>query len=676
MKIDGSAFDDILDGTDRDDVINGYAGDDTISGKAGNDVIYGGEGNDRIDGGSGNDVLDGGSGTDFIYDWDGGSDTLRGGAGDDTISIVHFGSGSKIEAAVVEGGAGNDQVTFRGSAFGTATIDLGDGDDRFSLGYIPAGAQVTVTTGTGRDTITIEEFSLVGSKLVVTDFVTGNAGDTFDIGNFLGQTAVNWNGANPFGSGQYLRLRQSNGAVLVELDRDGSAGSSFAYTTIVRFENTVLAAFSAANFGGYDPSGAPVIGAVVEGTAVSDKLTGSAGPDIITGLGGNDTIYGLNGNDVIDGGAGADVIYSGYGNDTVDGGEGNDVIRDSGGSDILRGGAGNDVISWIDSSGLNTNTVQIDAGMGDDTVSLSAFSYGTATINMGDGADTVDLGNSSGIVRVSLGAGRDNVQFGGFLEETTAAIITDFKSGPDGDNIDIAHILSFDLSFLEGRNPFALGYLRLVQSGQDTLLQIDLDGVGRDEEFHTFGRLEGVVATSLVSTNIGGFVPKVGALTDPKPEEIIGTEYGDDLPGGGRDDVIRGLGGDDFLLGFEGRDVLEGGEGNDILMGDLGGGDADSDVFLFAGKRLGADRIEDFGMSDLLVTTSKLADRNRDKIIDFGSDRDLDFTGGGHAVIYTDTGDRLTRLEYDGSFVSDNVTYYVYSRVGSAVGVSDADALI
>lgn len=676
MKIDGSAFDDLLDGTDRDDVISGYAGEDTISGKAGNDVIYGGEGNDRIDGGNGNDVLDGGSGNDFIYDWDGGSDTLRGGAGDDTINIVHVNSGSKIESVVVDGGAGNDQVSFRGLALGTAIIDLGDGDDRFSLGYIPAAAQVTVTTGAGRDTITIEDYSLVGSKLIIADFATGNAGDIFDIGNFVGQNAVNWNGENPFGSDQYLRLRQSDGAVLVELDRDGSAGSSFAYTTIARFENTALAAFTAANLGGYDPSGAPITGTNVAGTAVSERLTGSAGPDSITGLAGNDTIYGLSGNDAIDGGSGADIIYSGYGNDTVDGGEGNDVISDSGGSDILRGGAGNDVISYVDSGGLSSYTVQIDAGTGDDTVSVAAYGHGTATINLGDGADTVRLGNSSGVTRVSLGAGRDNVQFSGFLEETTAPVITDFKSGPDGDNVDIASILSSELSFLEGRNPFALGYLRLVQSGQDTLLQIDLDGVGRDEEFHTFGRLEGVVATSLVSTNFGGFVPKVGALTDPKPEEIIGTEYGDDLPGGGRDDVIRGLGGDDFLLGFEGRDVLEGGEGNDILMGDLGGGDADSDVFLFASKRLGADRIEDFGMSDLLVTTSKLADRNRDKIIDFGSDRDLDFTGGGHAVIYTDTGDRLMRLEYDGSFVSNDVTYYVYSRVGSAVGVSDADALI
>lgn len=102
----------------------------------------------------------------------------------------------------------------------------------------------------------------------------------------------------------------------------------------------------------------------------------------------------------------------------------------------------------------------------------------------------------------------------------------------------------------------------------------------------------------------------------------------------------------------------------------------DLNAFLFDGRTLGDDRIGDFGLDDVLVTTLRIADKDGDDLIAFGSDRDLDFAGGGQVVVTSDTGRRIISREYDGSFSAEGVTYYVYSRIGSAAGVGDADALI
>lgn len=170
--------------------------------------------------------------------------------------------------------------------------------------------------------------------------------------------------------------------------------------------------------------------------------------------------------------------------------------------------------------------------------------------------------------------------------------------------------------------------------------------------------------------------PRTGSGADT----LIGDEAGDQLLSGagadrvearGGNDVIRGLAGNDVLLGELGRDVVDGGLGNDTMTGGSGG-----DAFLFTAKTQGTDRIADFGADDVLVTTFLITNKRKDGIIDFGSDRDLDFATGGQTVITADTGTQITQLEIDGSFVSGGVRYYVYSRVGSAAGVLDADLLI
>lgn len=787
MQIDGTDASDNLQGTESDDVINGYAGLDSINGRGGNDVIYGGDDADYLEGGTGDDVLEGGGGNDFVSDTGSGSDTLRGGAGADTISVSHYALPIVTETINIDAGVGDDVVSFYSQAKGTISIDLGDGADRLSLGAAP-NALVNIATGAGRDTIVLQPFGSSGSAPVISDFQAGEAGDILDVGDYVAQTLVGWDGSNPFGSSGFLRLTQSGTSVLLETDRDGITGTFNGYTTLARFENVTVDAFTAANFGGYAPSGMPTVGSTIIGTSGFDNLSGTVGGDSISGLAGSDQIDGRNGNDIIDGGEGADNIRGGFGNDVVDGGEGDDTIFDTGGSDMLRGGGGNDNI-LVSHSGLTAETIRIEGGTGDDTVSYYVFTTGTGTIDLGDGADRLLLGNGPSVVRATLGTGRDHVEFGSFAPQNSAPTITDFKAGSDGDVVDISTNFTYGFQGWDGSNPFgSAGFLRLLQSGADTLFQIDRDGAaGRNNGFQTIGRLEGVEAISLTAENFSGYVPKVvsgadiatvaviapqvvtegtdtsfvigltfknvtslntsvsmsfvadtssatngsdvtvgafagnfsitqspageyrvnlgsiGIINDAlvegdetiairvtasgqvfdtgtdstivriklQSDDRAGTDGADVLTGTSGNDVLHGFAGADTLSGLGGRDILDGGQGNDVLTG--GGG---SDAFLFTGSALGSDKIKDFGIDDLLVTTLKLADRDGDGVIGFGSDHDLDFAAGGQAVILSDTGARLTSLEYDGSFSAGDVTYYVYSRVGSAAGVADADAMI
>lgn len=97
----------------------------------------------------------------------------------------------------------------------------------------------------------------------------------------------------------------------------------------------------------------------------------------------------------------------------------------------------------------------------------------------------------------------------------------------------------------------------------------------------------------------------VGTVWDADYRSVRGTEGNDRrLNGSRKDDVIDALGGNDRLDGKAGRDVLLGGAGKDTLKGgngaDILNGGAGGDRFVFAGRKAGADTIEDFGRGDVI----------------------------------------------------------------------------
>ncbi|MEH2115750.1 putative Ig domain-containing protein [Nostoc sp.] len=157
----------------------------------------------------------------------------------------------------------------------------------------------------------------------------------------------------------------------------------------------------------------------------------------------NNIVDGLNNSDdVINGQEGDDTIRGNSGNDLLRGGVGNDNLAGGVGNDILIGGAGNDILT---------------GGTENDRFVYLAFS---------------DKG-------------------------TTGDVITDFNQSQD--KLVLTDLFR-SLNYL-GTNPITDGYLRFVQSGTSTKVQLDADGGAN--AFSTLTTLNSFTATNLV---IGGNV--------------------------------------------------------------------------------------------------------------------------------------------------------------------------
>jgi Ca2+-binding RTX toxin-like protein len=530
------------------------------------------------------ELLEGGVGDDTITDNQGGSDILRGGAGNDYLDVVRT---ANMAAGTIrlEGGDGDDSLTYQGYNASDVIMDGGSGADVFRLRA--AAGPVSITTGSGVDTIYLDANLAYDpiAPLTVTDFSTGSGGDRLDWANYLGQALSNWEGANPFASG-HVRLLQSGANTLLQIDFNGGGNG---YTTLLTFQNTTATNFAAENMGGYPPDGSAVLGQSIEGTANAETLTGTAGNDIINGLGGNDTIDGGAGDDQIDGGDGNDTIRGGFGSDTVNGGVGDDTITDyEGGSDILRGGAGNDYLEVVRTANRAAGTIRLEGGDGDDILRLQDTGGNGAILDGGSGSDSFRILSRSGTATITTGSGADTIT----IDQSHPSVggqsitVTDFSTGEGGDLVALSYYLSQNLSNWNGGNPFASGHVRLLQSGADTLLQLDHDGGGNS--YTTLLTFQSTTATNFNTFNLGG-LPAPG-------QTITGTVADDSLPGTAGDDVIYGLGGNDVISGLGGDDVIDGGDGADTIFGGAG-----NDTLAFG---FGADLLDGGTGDDRFVVNS------------------------------------------------------------------------
>jgi Ca2+-binding RTX toxin-like protein len=254
---------------------------------------------------------------------------------------------------------------------------------------------------------------------------------------------------------------------------------------------------------------------LLEGGSFEDSLGGAGGNDTLKGYGGNDTLDGDSGDDTLEGGGGNDTLYGGDGNDwlladgdaigffnLLDGGAGNDLLRGSAAGDTLLGGHGDDVLH----AGGGNDLLQ--GGAGNDR--LSTDQPGRFKLEGGDGNDTfsaLNLGFSS-VVELRGGTGRDT--FIADFETPDAGgsdslvRCLDFKAGAGGDVIDLSRLVPLIPGLVGIDDPFdpRLGYLRLVQQGQDTALQFDADGLAGDASgWHTMLLMKAVTASKLTAAD-------------------------------------------------------------------------------------------------------------------------------------------------------------------------------
>jgi Ca2+-binding RTX toxin-like protein len=529
---------------------------------SGNTTQIGGNGDDSLTGSYGDDLLVGNGGNDYLYTGDSGRDTLLGGDGNDELNVM----GSHPGMPLIEGGAGNDRLNI-------------------SIAY-NNGTAVSVAGGDGSDIFGFYHLDPLAGY-VVTDFVAGKGGDQLDLWELVHNLAANDAGFNPFAADQgYFRLMQNGSSTEVQFDVDGQAGAAFQPRTIITLLNTTATSLTADNFfAGLKPDGSKMEVAAqtgsdnndrmfgrfyqdtLSGGSGNDTLWGDAGDDLLSGDDGNDDLLGESGNDTLSGGAGDDTLIPGAGDDLADGGIGNDSLSvTGGGNDTVLGGDGNDrILVRLDS--VAHGRVLVDGGAGDDTFTIymgAASATDQTLIHGGDGRDTYIAsfpGGSQGIV------------------------IDDFVAGPGGDRIDLDLLLAkyVAASYLGG-NPFAPGSsLRLLQSGSDTLLQMNTQERNVTPAYLTVFKLENVLASALTADNFSHAIDPSGA--DSRGDLLVGTAGDDSITGWMFNDTLRSGEGNDVLNGNLGDDVLDGGAGNDTLYSSwnegndtLLGGDGDDEL--------------------------------------------------------------------------------------------------
>ncbi|WP_199331723.1 calcium-binding protein [Aulosira sp. FACHB-615] len=152
------------------------------------------------------------------------------------------------------------------------------------------------------------------------------------------------------------------------------------------------------------------------------------------------TITGNSANNSLFGGGDNDTLNGGDGDDTLDGGNGNDTLTGGNGNDTLVGGLGSD---------------RLTGGTGNDKFVFASLSEGIDTI-------------------------------------------TDFSST---DDVLVMSSLLTSLNYA-GTNPITDGYIRGIQSGSNTLIQVDSDGIGSNASFKTLATLNNFTASNFSQNNL------------------------------------------------------------------------------------------------------------------------------------------------------------------------------
>ena len=591
----------------------GTAGDDWLVGgsmaRAGSgtfgEFFRGNAGNDTIDGDNGE--LAGVGQVNDTVDYSG-NDNITGATGillNFTPGTIILGSGATIEGGTARDGlGGTDRLIDISQVTGTRFNDVLFGgnplNDNYER-YDPRGGNDYINGGSGQD-----ELSYSGAGGVVTvNLATGIAKDGFGgTDTFVGIERVR-------GSVGHDTMQGSGNAAVIETFIGEGGNDSINGGAGIDFASWQSASIASGGVNAFIENGSgTVIKAIgdVDTLRNIEGLIGTSSNDTLRGGAGNQRFRGRGGDDIIDGGAGVDTIdytqdpngvivnlggsdivvgddtveagtaFDGWGgifelqgidelsniedvigsrhDDHITGGDADNAIEAGRGEDTVSGGDGND--RFVDSAASGDDLIL--GGEGNDTF---AERTGNDTLEGNDGDDIFVADYTAEVtITASGGAGRDVYRLMPTQPGTVDYRVTDFDAGADGDFLDVAEILfaSTKAGFYAGTDPFATGFLRLEQDGDDTLVQWDLDGaIGGTHTWVTAVRLVNIVKADVTLANFQGL--QQGSVN---PDSLSGTGVGDILLGLGGNDSLAGENGNDLLFGGAGVDSMVGGEGNDI----------------------------------------------------------------------------------------------------------------
>jgi len=436
----GSAFGDTLRGTDdfnliidtgvgagatalsQTDSLFGYAGNDSLlvtRGTPGTAVAT----NINMDGGDGDDMIElrGGTLSTAL------ATNAAGLVNQTYLALGATSNDRNLDVVSVDGGAGNDRIILTGVA--SATVNAGSGADIVSISMrgattvnnyqitLGAGADI-IQFGVGSNAANSTDVAATARTSRVTDFQVGDAGDKFEMTNFLnlGLTGYTAN-SDAFADG-HLRLVQSGTDLLLQSDRDG-VGVANGFVTIFTISNGYTGGFTAYNFDGF------IGNLTLTGIgALNEKLTGATGNDVLSGGDGNDKLIGLAGNDTLDGGNGNDTLIGGSGDDTLIGGSGIDTVS--------YGDATSGVTVSLADAGPHVTSAGSDTFSSIENLTGSAFGdtltgdAGANTLYSGDGDDILNGGAGNDLLIGGSGADKFVFDLG-----TGQDMVSDFASGTD-----------------------------------------------------------------------------------------------------------------------------------------------------------------------------------------------------------------------------------------------------
>ena len=668
--VTGNNFGNVISGSSGNDTVFGLDGDDLLSGDEGQDNLDGGSGNDRVYGGPDNDTLLGGLGTDYLSGGDG-ADSLVGGFGAD---ILEDGLGNDT----ARGDEGNDIFIFTGGVDewdGGADIDSADYDkfgaaiqvdltaaDKVLTRDAPdlesGGALRVLTHLSNIENIrgTVHADSLEGDDLA--NQLEGNLGNDWFVGNWGIDTLVGGAGTDTVDysmelGGQPVQIYMS------------AVGGDYGYDTwgdqdlLSGIENVIGTALND-YIQGSDADNVILGGAQndsLHGLVGNDTLSGESGDDSLTGGTGNDLLMGGSGQDTLRGEAGDDTLMGGSEDDTLEGTGGNDLIYGDDGHDELVGGTGDDILV----GGLGNDTAYGDDG--DDLFIAGTDGLGDDTYDGDSHFDTVSYTGTTAGITVSMSSrtvvgpeiGTDTLWE---IENVVGGTGNDTMTGNSEDNT---------FSYFGGMDSYD------GNEGRDTV---------NYSEFHS------AVLVNLTATDEGqtrdmsdlksGTLRTITQLTEM--ENIVGSDFDDELTGDAQGNIIAGGKGDDRLDGGAGDDTVSGGDGNDVFVAVPGN---ESDIDSYDGGA-GIDTLDystygDFVIAslvdgdgdDVLVSIERLVGSNfgsylygtgGNDIIQPGTDEDLIFAGAGDDwIVYTGG--------YDYIYAEDGIDTVDYSLAGFAISL-------
>jgi Ca2+-binding RTX toxin-like protein len=440
----------------------------TVTGGAGADTLIGGRGGDVLHGGAGNDVLTGGDGNDDL-DGNVGNDTLNGGNGEDTIK-----TGAGIDAIVA--GAGNDIVDAAAFLTSADRIDGGLGDDILKLaGDYSGGVVFSTTTVTNIETILLANGN--DYKITLNDAtVAAKATLTVDASSLTGGNALIFNGA-PETSASLVLLGGGSDDVLTGGGGIDAFGGSLGADTINGGANIDVLSYE-------NSAAAVTIDLTLAG---AQGGAGQGAGDIISNI---ENLIGSKFDDDLTGDALANTFVGGVGADKIDGGGGVDTADYQ---DSLVGVTVDLTLATqvgdVSSDAFGDELANIENLIGTDFADTLTGDAGANALTGGGGGDLLIGG--AGNDTLTGGTGQDVFAWLGTLSGRDT--ITDFDLGFNGDVLDLSDLLTgFDPATSN-----ANAFVRFLQSGNNTIVQVDVNGAAGDTSFVTLATLTGITGATV-----------------------------------------------------------------------------------------------------------------------------------------------------------------------------------